>query len=840
MKSILKKRALFGVFVSAFLFLFATGSVLAEENGNGNGDPNGETGPVPVNVNGSFEDAELGPVEDLTGIPGWVLELGGDADADFEIVDYDAQDGEKSLRTTVNAVGANAWNIQVIGDGIPVEPGASYLMSVWMKAENDGPVDVTIGNYDFNEYGRSSQNLVAGEWTLYELDFTVTDQETEIRAPLHFSFGDNVGNVIYVDNLQIVLTQEAPARRMPVVVDLAEGQVGSFFEVSTEEDGDDSFEYITITQDGWDIADPADPDWSDIWASPISEDHIVTLEVTFPYAGEYKLYMRGRVGPGAADDDSFFYPDSLRGEMAAEDTTWLFANQIDVAGYSEPGEWVTDGGAAGVGIWKWLNISDGNYHNDGVTYHVDSDDTTIVFQIGGRETDFDMHRIAFGRADLFYTVNMLNNVQPGVSEIPDDPIEIHPGPPLADGLDKFLGNIWEPPQLENFENYWNQVAPENAGKWGSVERTRGEYNWTNLDAAYNLAKDNGWPFRFHVLVWGSQQPAWIDDLSEEEQLQAVEDWFRAVAERYPDIDHLEVVNEPGFANPPYMDALGGSGETGWDWIITAFEMARDIFPSHTKLMINHFGILSGGSNLHQHLNIIELLQERDLIDAIGVQGHHFTMQNITRSTLTSSLNQLAATGLPITVTEYDAAGRPTGDENVNDPDFPQDESDANQLEVYQRTFPVIWEHPGVEGVTLWGWRLGGWRPGRQMNLVRANGEERPALKWLIEYMDEYRHMPTDADLYADEQPTQFRLHGNYPNPFNPTTQIRYEISDQANVSLKVYDITGRLVQTLVSNTTQTPGQYSVTFDGSNLASGVYLYRLQAGSFSDVQRMMLVK
>jgi endo-1,4-beta-xylanase len=75
------------------------------------------------------------------------------------------------------------------------------------------------------------------------------------------------------------------------------------------------------------------------------------------------------------------------------------------------------------------------------------------------------------------------------------------------------------------------------GKWGSVEGTRDNMNWGPLDAAYNLAKDNGWPFRFHVLVWGSQQPTWITSLSAEEQLEEIEEWFTLVAERYPDIDY---------------------------------------------------------------------------------------------------------------------------------------------------------------------------------------------------------------------------------------------------------------------------------------------------------------
>jgi endo-1,4-beta-xylanase len=94
-------------------------------------------------------------------------------------------------------------------------------------------------------------------------------------------------------------------------------------------------------------------------------------------------------------------------------------------------------------------------------------------------------------------------------------------PPIAAGKSKFLGNIYSAAQLPGFNQYWNQVTPENAGKWGSVEATRDVMNWSDLDAAYKLAKDNGFPFKLHVLIWGSQQPAWIENLPPAEQLEEI-------------------------------------------------------------------------------------------------------------------------------------------------------------------------------------------------------------------------------------------------------------------------------------------------------------------------------
>ncbi|MBI5402983.1 MAG: T9SS type A sorting domain-containing protein [Ignavibacteriae bacterium] len=87
--------------------------------------------------------------------------------------------------------------------------------------------------------------------------------------------------------------------------------------------------------------------------------------------------------------------------------------------------------------------------------------------------------------------------------------------------------------------------------------------------------------------------------------------------------------------------------------------------------------------------------------------------------------------------------------------------------------------------------------------------------------------------------SEYKLYQNYPNPFNPSTNIRYQITNNKYVSLKVYNILGKEVATLV-NEKQTPGVYEVTFDAGGLPSGIYFYKLQAGDFSEVKRMVLVK
>jgi hypothetical protein len=90
-----------------------------------------------------------------------------------------------------------------------------------------------------------------------------------------------------------------------------------------------------------------------------------------------------------------------------------------------------------------------------------------------------------------------------------------------------------------------------------------------------------------------------------------------------------------------------------------------------------------------------------------------------------------------------------------------------------------------------------------------------------------------------EVPLTYALYQNYPNPFNPVTTIKYSIPNSERVVLKVYNILGQEVATLV-NEEQRAGVYELKFDASNLASGVYFYKLQAGKFIDVKKMMLVK
>ncbi|MBZ0203012.1 MAG: T9SS type A sorting domain-containing protein [Ignavibacteria bacterium] len=90
-----------------------------------------------------------------------------------------------------------------------------------------------------------------------------------------------------------------------------------------------------------------------------------------------------------------------------------------------------------------------------------------------------------------------------------------------------------------------------------------------------------------------------------------------------------------------------------------------------------------------------------------------------------------------------------------------------------------------------------------------------------------------------ELPTVFKLYSNYPNPFNPSTSIKYDIPRSTFVKLSVYDVLGKLVVNLV-NQDMEPGRYDAVWDAENFASGFYIYRLETSEFTDVKKMVLLK
>ena len=294
---------------------------------------------------------------------------------------------------------------------------------------------------------------------------------------------------------------------------------------------------------------------------------------------------------------------------------------------------------------------------------------------------------------------------------------------LSSNPDKFLGNITTRYQMDAgggvdpYYKLWNQVTPENESKWGSVEGTRGSFNW-GCDTPFNYAKKYGFTYKFHAFVWGAQYPNWFtSSLSISERYKAIVTWFDAVKKKYPELPMIDVVNEAvGMhqqGNPLMKESLGGGGKTGYDWLIRAFEMAYERYPD-AILIYNDFNTFQHDTN--SYLELVRTLRDFGApIDAYGNQSHD--VDDISVEKLTSSMKTLNdGLKMPMYITELDI--------DIAD--------DNKQKKQYEDIFPIMWEAEQCAGVTIWGYIHGAtWVSNSG---IIKNGKDRPAMTWLREYM----------------------------------------------------------------------------------------------------------
>jgi arabinoxylan arabinofuranohydrolase len=281
------------------------------------------------------------------------------------------------------------------------------------------------------------------------------------------------------------------------------------------------------------------------------------------------------------------------------------------------------------------------------------------------------------------------------------------GPPLPAF---FVGNITTNGSVRSdFIQYWNQITPENEGKWGSVEPNRDQYNWSGLDAAYNYAQQHNIPFKQHTFIWGNQAPGWIHNLPASEQAAEIEEWIRDFCARYPNTKIIDVVNE---AIPSHAPATFAQNAFGNNWIIRSFQLARQYCPN-AILVLNDYNVLSWDTDAF--INLARPVIAAGVVDALGEQAHG--LEGWSLNDIRTRLDRVAALGLPIYITEYDVART----------------NDQEQLNILQTQFPLFYNHPSVVGITFWGYVVGStWVNGS--GLIQPNGTPRPAMTWLMNYL----------------------------------------------------------------------------------------------------------
>ncbi len=357
---------------------------------------------------------------------------------------------------------------------------------------------------------------------------------------------------------------------------------------------------------------------------------------------------------------------------------------------------------------------------------------------------------------------------------------------MADGATKFVGNITTRGQVRSdFGTYWNQITAENECKWASIQGGGpNSFNWNGCDAAYNWAKENGGHFKFHALIWGSQYPSWLNGLSVEETQTAIDRWFNAVAEHYPDLEMIDVVNEAirgsyntqgDYQNQYHscyttkpernnnnevqcenstnkiMAALGGDNGR-YDFITNAFKKARKLWPN-AILIYNDYNTIQWSRN--DGVNLIKTIKNNGApVDAYGLQSHD--MQKLGGGAngtggggscyeldkLRDDLDYIwTETQIPMFISEYDISAA----------------NDDEQKACYSQQISLFMENEHIAGITIWGY-VNGATWSSNTGIINEDGTERAAMTWLKEYLSTHTGANTTG-LIGSAEPQK---------PFNAT------------------------------------------------------------------------
>jgi endo-1,4-beta-xylanase len=249
---------------------------------------------------------------------------------------------------------------------------------------------------------------------------------------------------------------------------------------------------------------------------------------------------------------------------------------------------------------------------------------------------------------------------------------------------------------------FNALTPGNAMKWGSVEPTRGSFNWTEADQIVDFAEAHGQQVRGHTLVWHSQNPSWLTNGSwtSAELSQLMNDHIATEVGRYKGrLATWDVVNEPFNEDGTYRQTLWYNG-LGADYIAQALTAARAADPS-AKLYINDYNVEGVGAKSTALYNLVRSLKERGVpIDGVGLQAHLILGQ--VPSTMQQNIQRFADLGVDVAITELDIRMQ-----------LPSDSAKLTQQAAdYKAVMNACLAVSRCAGVTVWGFTdSDSWIPG---------------------------------------------------------------------------------------------------------------------------------
>ncbi len=277
-------------------------------------------------------------------------------------------------------------------------------------------------------------------------------------------------------------------------------------------------------------------------------------------------------------------------------------------------------------------------------------------------------------------------------------------------------NMYKEKFLENF----NSAVTENAVKWGSMERNRGEIDYKTADNILDWTEENNLPCRGHNLYWGIDQfvQKWVKDLNEEELRKALENRAIETAKHFKGrFAEYDLNNEMIHGNY-YAEKLGdGITKEMADWVLEGDKDA--------KLWLNDYDILTGNrlDDFLQHIR--KLLKEGIPISGIGVQGH-LHGESFSREELKTSLDSLGQFGLPIRITEFNIPGQRSKyykDRSI----IITEEEELQKAKDIADYYCICFAHPAVEGILMWGfWEGQNWI--KASSLYKQDWSPTPALR----------------------------------------------------------------------------------------------------------------
>jgi endo-1,4-beta-xylanase len=257
---------------------------------------------------------------------------------------------------------------------------------------------------------------------------------------------------------------------------------------------------------------------------------------------------------------------------------------------------------------------------------------------------------------------------------------------------------------EKFLMNFNSAVTENAVKWLSMERNRGDVNYSVIDGILKWTEENYIPLRGHNLFWGIPQfvQQWVKDLNDDELRQTLQSRAETVTRRYKGrFAEYDLNNEMIHGNY-YEDRLGP--DITRQMAIWAHNGDPD-----AKLWLNDYDILTGNKLADYMAQIRNLLKQGVPIAGIGVQGH-LHAESFDRVQLKNALDSLAVFNLPVRITEFNIPGQRSKyyKEKILVMTPEEEQLKAKELTDYYR---ICFSHPAVEGILMWGfWEGANWIP----------------------------------------------------------------------------------------------------------------------------------